>query len=75
MAVLYFGADWFVRGAARLAEISGASDLMIGLTLVAWRSALSEICICLMAVCRREDGLVVSNIVGSIAEPSPQTYL
>ncbi len=66
MAALYFGADWFVSGAVRLAEISGASDLMIGLILVALGSALPEICICLMAAYRREDELVVSNIVGSI---------
>jgi cation:H+ antiporter len=66
MAALYFGADWFVGGAVRLAEISGASDLMIGLILVALGSALPEICICLMAAYRREDELVVSNIVGSI---------
>ncbi len=66
MSALYFGADWFVSGAVRLAEISGASDLMIGLILVALGSALPEICICLMAAYRREDELVVSNIVGSI---------
>lgn len=66
MAALYFGASWFIDGAVRLAEIFGVSDLMIGLILVAVGSALPEICICLMAAYRHEDGLVVSNIVGSI---------
>lgn len=66
IALLYFGARWFVDGAVRLAEMSGMSDLMIGIVLVAIGSALPEICICLMAAYHGENELAVSNVVGSI---------
>lgn len=66
IVLLYFGAKWFIGGAVRLAEISGLSDLIIGLVLVAVGSALPEISICLMAAYRGENELAVSNVVGSI---------
>ncbi|MDR3205500.1 MAG: calcium/sodium antiporter [Candidatus Methanoplasma sp.] len=63
---LYFGARGFVGGAVELAGMLGVSDLLIGLVIVAVGTGLPELCICLVAAHRRENELVVSNIVGSI---------
>jgi cation:H+ antiporter len=63
---LYFGARVFIDGAVELAGVFGVSDLMIGLIVVAVGVCLPELCICIVAAYRKENELVVSNIVGSI---------
>jgi len=64
--LLYFGARVFIEGAVELAGIFGVSDLMIGLIVVAVGVCLPELCICIVAAYRKENELVVSNIVGSV---------
>ncbi len=66
LLLLYFGARAFVDGAVVLAEMFGVSDLMIGLIVVAVGTSLPELCICIIAAYRKENEIVVSNIVGSI---------
>jgi cation:H+ antiporter len=63
---LYFGARAFIEGAVELAGIFGVSELMIGLIVVAFGVCLPELCICIVAAYRKENEIVVSNIVGSI---------
>ena len=65
LALLYFGARFFVEGATELARILGISELMIGLIVVAIGTSLPELCISLIASFRGENELAVSNIVGS----------
>ena len=36
IGVLYFGAEWLVRGAARLAASLGVSPIVVGLTIVSF---------------------------------------
>ena len=64
--LLYFGARAFIEGAVELAGIFGVSELMIGLIVVAVGVCLPELCICIVAAYRKENELVVSNIVGSV---------
>ncbi|MDR1404393.1 MAG: calcium/sodium antiporter [Candidatus Methanoplasma sp.] len=64
--LLYFGARAFIDGAVELAGMLGVSDLMVGLIVVAVGASLPELCICIVAAYRKENELVVSNIVGSI---------
>jgi len=66
MIFLYFGARAFIEGAVELAGIFGVSDLMIGLIVVAVGVSLPELCICVVAAYRKENEIVVSNIVGSV---------
>ena len=66
VAALYFGARLFIDGAVELALIFGVSDLLIGLLVVAVGTFLPELCICLMAAYRKENEIVVSNIIGSV---------
>ena len=63
---LYLGARAFIEGAIELAGIFGVSDLMIGLIVVAIGVCLPELCICIVAAYRKENELIVSNIVGSV---------
>ncbi|MCL2318205.1 MAG: calcium/sodium antiporter [Methanomassiliicoccaceae archaeon] len=63
---LYFGARVFIEGAVELAGMFGVSDLMIGLIVVAIGVCLPELSICIVAAYRKENELVVSNIVGSV---------
>ena len=43
IAVLYFGAEWMVRGAARLAGSLGVSPIVVGLTIVSFGTSAPEL--------------------------------
>jgi len=66
---LYLGAEWLVRGSARLARALGIKPLVIGLTLVAFGTSAPELLVSLFAALGKTDngGLDASlgNIVGS----------
>ena len=62
---LYFGAEWLVRGAARIATYYGVSPIVVGLTLVSLGTSAPELVVCVMASLRGEGGLVAGNILGS----------
>lgn len=64
--LLFFGAKFFIEGAKELAYSFGMSELLVGLLVVAVGTSLPEFSICIVAGCRGENELVVSNIVGSI---------
>ncbi|MCL2333649.1 calcium/sodium antiporter [Candidatus Methanoplasma termitum] len=66
IVLLYIGARAFIEGAVDLAGMFGVSELMIGLIVVAIGVCLPELCICIVAAYRKENELVVSNIVGSV---------
>ena len=65
LVTLLLGSRALVDGAASLAGIFGISDLVIGLTIVALGTSLPELAAALAAVAKREDDLVVGNVVGS----------
>ncbi|MBX7257935.1 MAG: calcium/sodium antiporter [Candidatus Hydrogenedentes bacterium] len=63
--ILIKGADWLVDGAATFARIVGISDLVIGLTIVAFGTSLPELIVSVMAAARGNTGIAIGNIVGS----------
>jgi cation:H+ antiporter len=65
LVLLYFGAKFFIDGAKDLAALLGASDMLIGLIVVAIGTSLPEMCISIIAARRGEADLAVANIVGS----------
>jgi len=66
VALLYFGAEWLVRGAARLARQLGISPLIIGLTVVAFGTSAPELFASLIAQVGMGAGSVaIGNVVGS----------
>jgi len=64
-ALLVWGADHFVNGAAGLARNLGLSPLLIGLTIVGLGTSAPEILVALMAVVQGNPELAIGNALGS----------
>lgn len=62
---LYYGAEWLVRGAGRLAHGWGVSALTIGLTVVAFGTSAPELAVGVFAAVDGEPELALGNVVGS----------
>lgn len=65
LAGLVGGADLLVEGSVTIARSLGASELVIGLTLVAAGTSLPEAATSVVASLRGERSLAVGNVVGS----------
>ena len=63
--LLYFGADYLVRGAVMLSKKAGLSSLVIGLTEVAFGTSMPEMVISLNAAVNDKPDISLGNIVGS----------
>lgn len=62
---LIAGGDWFVDGAVRLARGLGASEGLIGLTIVAVGTSLPELATSAIASIRGQSDLAYGNVLGS----------
>jgi cation:H+ antiporter len=65
LVALYFGAEWLVRGAARLARALGISGIVVGLTIVAFGTSAPELVVTTLAALRGQPDVAVGNVVGS----------
>lgn len=65
LALLIFGADKFVSGAARGARHLGIKPLIIGLTVVAFATSLPEVLVSAVAAWQHNTDIAVGNAVGS----------
>ncbi|MCK5881602.1 MAG: calcium/sodium antiporter [Sinobacterium sp.] len=63
--IMIYSADWFVQGAASLADHWGMSKLMIGLTIVAFGTSAPEIIVSLLAALEGSAEIAVGNALGS----------
>ena len=63
--LLVKGADWFVEGAAGIADKMGVPQLIIGLTIVAMGTSAPEAAISLTAAVNNNAAVAVGNIIGS----------
>ncbi len=63
--VLIIGAQWLVDGASKLAKKTGISELIVGLTVVAFGTSLPELIVNLFASSNGSDALAAGNILGS----------
>ena len=59
------GADWLVDGASAIARRFGISDLVIGLTVVAFGTSMPEFVVNMVSVGEGSTDLAVTNILGS----------
>ena len=64
-AVLVWGAERFVHGAAATAKNLGVSTLVIGLTIVGFGTSAPEILVSVMAALNGNPGIAVGNAIGS----------
>ena len=65
LALLVWGGDWFVAGAADLARGLGIDEALIALTIVAIGTSTPELATSLIATLRGHGDMAVGNIVGS----------
>lgn len=65
LGLTLLGAELLVRGARGIAESLGVSDAVISLTLVAIGTSLPELATAVAAARRRENDLVLGNVIGS----------
>jgi cation:H+ antiporter len=59
------GADWLVDGASAVAKQFGISDLVIGLTVVAFGTSMPEFVVNMVSVAEGSTDLAITNILGS----------
>ncbi len=64
-AMLVKGADWFVEGAAGIADRFGVPQLVIGLTIVAMGTSAPEAAVSITAALKGNAGITIGNVVGS----------
>ncbi|MDQ7009056.1 MAG: calcium/sodium antiporter [Candidatus Gracilibacteria bacterium] len=64
-ALLIKGADYMVDGASSLAKTFGVSNLVIGLTIVAFGTSAPELVASMMSAFSGNSDLAISNVIGS----------
>jgi len=65
--LLIYGADWLVEGASSVAARLGVSDLVIGLTVVAFGTSMPEFIVSLLAATQGITEIAITNVLGSNA--------
>ena len=65
VGVLYFGAEWLVRGSARLASSMGVKPIVLGLTVVSMGTSAPELVISVVASWSGNADLAIGNVMGS----------
>ena len=65
LALLIWGADRFVHGAAATARNLGVAPLLVGLTVVAFATSAPEVLVSVVAALQQEPGLAFGNAIGS----------
>ena len=63
--VLFYGADWIIKGGSQLAKYFGLSTIVIGLTVVAFGTSLPELVVSLAAALEGSPTIAVGNVIGS----------
>jgi len=63
--LLYWGADWLVKGAAGLARELGVRPVVIGLTVVAYGTSMPEVVVSGAAALGGKGAIALGNVVGS----------
>lgn len=65
MVGLYFGGQWVVDGAVKMARVFNMSETFIGLTIIAVGTSLPELVTSAVAAFKKDTDIAVGNVVGS----------
>lgn len=65
LVLILGGANYLTDGAAAVARRFGMSDLMVGLTIVAFSTSAPELTISMMSAIDGNTGIAIGNVVGS----------
>ncbi len=63
--MLYYGAEWLVKGSSSLARSLGVTPIVIGLTVVAFGTSAPELAVSLISSIQGKSMIAVGNVVGS----------
>ena len=65
LLMLYYGAEWLVKGSSSLARSLGMQPIVIGLTVVAFGTSAPELVVSLVSSIKGKSMIAVGNIIGS----------
>ena len=63
--LLYYGAEWLVKGSSSLARSLGITPMVIGLTVVAFGTSTPELVVSVVSAVKSKSMIAVGNVVGS----------
>ncbi|MDY6881257.1 MAG: calcium/sodium antiporter [Desulfatiglans sp.] len=63
--LLYYGAEWLVKGSSSLARSLNITPIVIGLTVVAFGTSAPELVVSLVSSIKDKSMIAVGNVVGS----------
>ena len=63
--LLYFSAEWLVKGSSSLARNMGITPIVIGLTVVAFGTSAPELVVSLVSAVKGKSMIAVGNVIGS----------
>jgi cation:H+ antiporter len=67
IAVLYWGAEWLIRGSAAIARAFGVKPLVVGLTVVAYGASAPELAVATKTALTNHPPIALGTVVGSCA--------
>jgi cation:H+ antiporter len=67
IAVLYWGAEWLIRGSAQVARAFGVKPLVVGLTVVAYGASAPELAIATKTALTHHQPIALGTVIGSCA--------
>jgi cation:H+ antiporter len=62
---LYFGSEWLVEGAVKLAEAIGVSKAVISVSMIAVGTSVPELAASIIAAIKQERAISLGNLIGS----------
>ena len=65
IALLYYGAEWLVKGGVGIAARLGIPPLIIGLTLVSFATSAPELVVSVKAALAGSGDISIGNVIGS----------
>ncbi|MEE9524367.1 MAG: hypothetical protein V3V59_06420, partial [Thermodesulfovibrionales bacterium] len=63
--LLYYGAEWLVKGSSSLAKSLGITPIVIGLTVVAFGTSAPELVVSVISSVKGKSMIAVGNVIGS----------
>lgn len=67
IGILYWGAEWLIRGSAQVARAFGVKPLVVGLTVVAYGTSAPELAIATKTALTHHEPIALGTVIGSCA--------
>ena len=67
IAILYWGAEWLIRGSAGIARALGVTPLVVGLTVIAYGTAAPELAVATKTALAGHTPIALGTVIGSCA--------